>query len=244
MVRSKTGLVIDAYFSGTKINWILDNVNGAREKADAGELAFGTVDSWLVWKFTRGKVHVTDITNASRTMLFNIRTQQWDDELLAMLNIPKSMLPEVKQSSEVYGETATTIFASKIPIAGIAGDQHAALFGQMCLEKAMVKNTYGTGCFMLMNIGEEFIESKNNLLTTVAWKINGKVQYAFEGSIFIGGASGAMAARWARHYQDVGRCGRTGLKRTGHPGRILCACICRIGCALLEAGCTRPDNRP
>ena len=194
MVRSKTGLVIDAYFSGTKINWILDNVNGAREKADAGELAFGTVDSWLVWKFTRGKVHVTDITNASRTMLFNIRTQQWDDELLAMLNIPKSMLPEVKQSSEVYGETATTIFASKIPIAGIAGDQHAALFGQMCLEKAMVKNTYGTGCFMLMNIGEEFIESKNNLLTTVAWKINGKVQYAFEGSIFIGGA----VVQWLR----------------------------------------------
>ena len=194
MVRSKTGLVIDAYFSGTKINWILDNVDGAREKADAGELAFGTVDSWLVWKFTRGKVHVTDITNASRTMLFNIRTQQWDDELLAMLNIPKSMLPDVKQSSDVYGETATTIFASKVPIAGIAGDQHAALFGQMCLDKAMVKNTYGTGCFMLMNIGEEFIESKNNLLTTVAWKINGKVQYAFEGSIFIAGA----VVQWLR----------------------------------------------
>ena len=194
MVRSKTGLVIDAYFSGTKINWILDNVEGAREKADAGGLAFGTVDSWLVWKFTRGKVHITDITNASRTMLFNIRTQQWDDELLAMLNVPKSMLPDVKQSSEVYGETATTIFASKVPVAGIAGDQHAALFGQMCLEKAMVKNTYGTGCFMLMNIGEEFIESKNNLLTTVAWKINGKVQYAFEGSIFIGGA----VVQWLR----------------------------------------------
>jgi glycerol kinase len=194
LVRSKTGLVIDSYFSGTKIKWILDNVEGARERANKGELAFGTVDSWLVWKFTRGHVHVTDITNASRTMLFNIRTQQWDDELLELLDIPKSMLPEVKQSSEIYGETTTTIFASKIPIAGIAGDQHAALFGQMCIDKAMVKNTYGTGCFMLMNIGDEFIESKNNLLTTVAWKINGKIQYAFEGSIFIGGA----VVQWLR----------------------------------------------
>lgn len=194
LVRSKTGLVIDSYFSGTKIKWILDHVKGAREKANAGELAFGTVDSWLVWKFTRGRVHVTDMTNASRTMLFNIRTQQWDDELLALLDIPKSMLPEVKQSSEIYGETTTTIFASKIPIAGIAGDQHAALFGQMCIEKAMVKNTYGTGCFMLMNIGKDFIASKNNLLTTVAWKINGEIQYAFEGSIFIAGA----AVQWLR----------------------------------------------
>jgi glycerol kinase len=194
IIRSKTGLVVDSYFSGTKIKWILDNVKGAREQAEAGELAFGTVDSWLVWKFTRGKVHATDITNASRTMLFNIRTQEWDEELLTMLDVPRSMLPEVKQSSEIYGETTTTIFASKIPIAGIAGDQSAALFGQMCLEKAMVKNTYGTGCFMLMNIGDEFMESKNNLLTTVAWKINGKIQYAFEGSIFIAGA----AIQWLR----------------------------------------------
>jgi glycerol kinase len=194
LIRNKTGLVIDPYFSGTKIKWILDNVPGAREKAIAGELAFGTVDSWLVWKFTRGKVHVTDITNASRTLLYNIRTQQWDEELLALMDIPASMLPEVKQSSEVYCETATTIFATKIPIAGIAGDQHAALFGQMCTEKAMVKNTYGTGCFMLMNIGDEFIASKNNLLTTVAWKINGQIQYAFEGSIFIGGA----VVQWLR----------------------------------------------
>jgi glycerol kinase len=194
MIRSKTGLVIDAYFSGSKIRWILDNVEGARARAEKGELAFGTVDSWLVWKFTRGHVHITDVTNACRTMLFNIQTQQWDDELIALLDIPKSMLPEVKQSSEVYGETATTIFASKVPIAGIAGDQHAALFGQMCIEKAMVKNTYGTGCFMLMNIGDQFIESKNNLLTTIAWKINGKIQYAFEGSIFIGGA----VVQWLR----------------------------------------------
>ncbi|HMG11487.1 MAG TPA: glycerol kinase GlpK, partial [Mucilaginibacter sp.] len=194
LIRSKTGLVIDAYFSASKIRWILDNVEGTREKADKGELAFGTVDSWLVWKFTRGRVHITDVTNAGRTMLFNIRTQQWDDELIAIFDIPKSMLPEVKQSSEIYGETATTIFASKVPIAGIAGDQHAALFGQMCIEKAMVKNTYGTGCFMLMNIGNEFIESKNNLLTTIAWKIDGKMQYAFEGSIFIGGA----VVQWLR----------------------------------------------
>jgi glycerol kinase len=188
MVRAKTGLVIDPYFSGTKIKWILDNVEGARKRAEAGELAFGTVDSWLVWKFTRGKVHATDITNASRSMLYNIVTQEWDQELLDLLEIPKELLPEVKQSSEIYGKTDTTIFASKIPIAGIAGDQSAALFGQMCIEKAMVKNTYGTGCFMLMNIGDEFIESKNNLVTTVAWKIDGKITYAFEGSIFIGGA--------------------------------------------------------
>jgi glycerol kinase len=194
IIRSKTGLVIDAYFSGSKIRWILDNVKGARKKAEEGKLAFGTVDSWLVWKFTRGRVHATDISNAGRTMLFNILEQQWDPELLRILDIPQSMLPEVKQCSELYGETENSLFANKIPIAGIAGDQHAALFGQMCLDKAMVKNTYGTGCFMLMNIGDHFIESKNNLLTTVAWKINGKIQYAFEGSIFIAGA----VVQWLR----------------------------------------------
>jgi len=193
-IRAKTGLIIDAYFSASKINWILNHVEGAKELAAAGKLAFGTVDSWLVWKFTRGKVHVTDVTNASRTMLYNIKTLEWDEELLQIFGVPRSMLPEVKQSSEVYGETATTIFASKIPIAGIAGDQQAALFGQMCIDKAMVKNTYGTGCFMLMNIGDRFIESKNNLLTTIAWKINGKTEYAFEGSIFIGGA----VVQWLR----------------------------------------------
>ncbi|MET3876344.1 glycerol kinase GlpK [Chitinophaga sp. OAE865] len=188
MVREKTGLVIDAYFSGTKIKWILDNVPGARERANEGGLAFGTVDAWLIWNLTHGAVHATDITNASRTMLFNIHTQAWDNELLEMLGIPASMLPEVKQSSEVCGETAPGIFAVQIPIAGIAGDQHAALFGQMCTATGMVKNTYGTGCFMLMNIGETPIISKNNLLTTVAWKVNGQVQYALEGSIFIAGA--------------------------------------------------------
>jgi len=188
LVREKTGLVIDAYFSGTKIRWILDNVPGARERANEGKLAFGTVDAWLIWNLTHGAVHATDITNASRTMLFNIHTQAWDHELLALLDIPASMLPEVKQSSEVCGETAPGIFAVQIPIAGIAGDQHAALFGQMCTAPGMVKNTYGTGCFMLMNIGETPIISKNNLLTTVAWKVNGQVQYALEGSIFIAGA--------------------------------------------------------
>jgi glycerol kinase len=193
-IRSKTGLVIDAYFSGSKIRWILDNVEGARKKAIEGKLAFGTVDSWLVWKLTNGKVHATDITNASRTMLYNINEQKWDEELLQIMNIPESILPVVKESSEYYGETDRNIFAEKIPIAGIAGDQHAALFGQMCLEKGMVKNTYGTGCFMLMNIGDRFVESKNNLLTTVAWKINGRIQYAFEGSIFIAGA----VVQWLR----------------------------------------------
>lgn len=187
-IREKTGLVIDAYFCATKIKWILDNVDGAREKAKKGELCFGTVDSWLVWKFTRGKMHITDVTNASRTMLFNINTMEWDKELLELFGIPESMLPEVKESSEVYGETATTLFSTKIPIAGIAGDQQAALFGQMCIEKGMAKNTYGTGCFLLMNIGDKPVLSQNNLLTTVAWKINGKTTYALEGSVFVGGA--------------------------------------------------------
>lgn len=194
MVREKTGLVIDSYFSGTKVKWILDHVDGARKKAEAGELALGTIDSWLIWKMTDGQLHITDVTNASRTMLFNINTMDWDDELLDLLDIPKSMLPEVKQSSEVYGHTCPNFFASKIPIAGIAGDQQAALFGQMCTKQGMVKNTYGTGCFMLMNIGEKPIVSKNNLLTTVAWKINGKTHYALEGSIFIAGA----VVQWLR----------------------------------------------
>lgn len=193
-VRAKTGLPIDAYFSATKIRWILDNVPGAREKANAGKLAFGTVDSWLVWNFTKHELHVTDVSNASRTMLFNIHTLQWDDELLELLGIPRSMLPEVKASSEIYGYTKTTVFASKIPLAGIAGDQQAALFGQMCTTPGMVKNTYGTGCFLVMNTGSAPIESKNNLITTIAWQIGGQVQYALEGSIFIAGA----VVQWLR----------------------------------------------
>lgn len=194
MIQEKTGLVIDSYFAGTKVKWILDNVEGAREKAEAGDLILGTIDTWLIWKFTKGDLHVTDVTNACRTLLFNINTMEWDEELLEIFDVPKSMLPEVKDSSEVYGHTKTTIFASKIPIAGIAGDQMAALFGQMCTKKGMVKNTYGTGCFMLMNIGDKPILSKNNLLTTVAWRINGKTEYALEGSIFIGGA----VVQWLR----------------------------------------------
>ena len=194
MIQEKTGLVIDSYFAGTKVKWILDNVEGAREKAEAGDLILGTIDTWLIWKFTKGDLHVTDVTNACRTLLFNINTMEWDEELLEIFDVPKSMLPEVKDSSEVYGHTKTSIFASKIPIAGIAGDQMAALFGQMCTKKGMVKNTYGTGCFMLMNIGDKPILSKNNLLTTVAWRINGKTEYALEGSIFIGGA----VVQWLR----------------------------------------------
>ncbi len=193
-IREKTGLIIDAYFSGTKIKWILDNVPGARERADKGKLRFGTVDSWLVWRLTRGEVHVTDVTNASRTMLFNIHTLDWDDELLNFFGIPRSMMPEVKSSSEVYGHTKTTIFAHEVPIAGIAGDQQAALFGQMCVEPGAIKNTYGTGCFLLMNTGEKPIVSKNNLLTTIAWKIGDKVNYALEGSIFVGGS----VVQWLR----------------------------------------------
>ena len=194
MIRQKTGLIIDAYFSATKIKWILDNVPGARERAEKGKLMFGTVDTWLIWRLTRGEVHVTDVSNASRTMLFNINTLEWDQELLDLFNIPRSMMPEVKSSSEVYGHTKTTIFAHKVPIAGIAGDQQAALFGQMCTEPGMVKNTYGTGCFLLMNSGEKPILSQNNLITTVAWKIGDRVNYALEGSIFVGGS----VVQWLR----------------------------------------------
>ncbi len=193
-IQEKTGLILDAYFSATKIKWMLDNVEGAREKAAAGDLAFGTIDSWLIWNLTDGRVHITDVSNASRTMIYNIHTLSWDQELLDLFDIPASILPEVKSSSEVYGETTGNVLAAKIPIAGIAGDQQAALFGQMCTQVGMVKNTYGTGCFMLMNIGDKPIVSKNNLVTTIAWKINGKVQYALEGSIFIGGA----VVQWLR----------------------------------------------
>ena len=194
MIRQKTGLIIDAYFSATKIKWILDNVPGARKRAEKGKLLFGTVDTWLIWRLTRGEVHVTDVSNASRTMLFNINTLEWDQELLDLFDIPRSMMPEVKSSSEVYGHTKTTIFAHKVPISGIAGDQQAALFGQMCTEPGMVKNTYGTGCFLLMNSGEKPILSKNNLITTVAWKIGDVVNYALEGSIFVGGS----VVQWLR----------------------------------------------
>ena len=194
LIREKTGLVIDAYFSGTKVKWILDNVEGAREKAEAGDLIMGTIDTWLIWKLSDGELHITDVTNACRTLFFNINTLDWDDELLELFGIPKSMMPEVKASSEVYGHTSEGLFKTNIPIAGIAGDQQAALFGQMCTQQGMVKNTYGTGCFMLMNIGDKPIVSKNNLLTSVGWQINGKTTYVLEGSIFIAGA----VVQWLR----------------------------------------------
>ncbi|HBE41138.1 MAG TPA: glycerol kinase [Bacteroidales bacterium] len=193
VIQEKTGLIIDAYFSATKVKWILDNVAGARDMARRGELAFGTIDTWLIWNLSKGKLHVTDVSNASRTMLFNINTLKWDDDLLKLMDIPSSILPEVRSSSEVYGETAGQ-FSTSVPIAGIAGDQQAALFGQMCIDPGMVKNTYGTGCFMVMNIGNKPIESKSRLLTTIAWQIGGKTDYALEGSIFIGGA----VVQWLR----------------------------------------------
>ncbi|MCZ4693950.1 glycerol kinase [Ancylomarina euxinus] len=187
-IQDKTGLIIDSYFSGTKVRWILDNVDGAREKAEAGKLAFGTIDSWLVWKLTQGKVHITDVSNASRTLLYNIKTLEWDIEMLELLNIPICMLPEVKSSSEIYGHTVTTLFAHKVPISGVAGDQQAATFGQMCIKPGSVKNTYGTGCFMLCNTGNKPVKSKNKLLTTIGWQIKGETTYCLEGSVFMGGA--------------------------------------------------------
>ncbi len=194
LIQQKTGLVIDAYFSGAKVRWILDNVPGARHMAERGELAFGTIDTWLLWKLTNGKVHATDVSNASRTMLCNIHTLQWDGELQELLGVPGNMLPDIRSSSEVYGHTENVLTSSHIPIAGIAGDQQAALFGQMCIEPGMVKNTYGTGCFMLMNTGVSAVPSRNALLTTVAWKIDGITHYALEGSVFIAGA----VVQWLR----------------------------------------------
>ena len=193
-IREKTGLIIDAYFSATKIRWILENVPGARARAEAGKLRFGTVDTWLLWNLTRGECHMTDVSNASRTMLFNIHTLKWDEDLMKLFGIPMSMLPEVHSSSEIYGYTKTTIFAHKVPVAGIAGDQQAALFGQMCTTPGSVKNTYGTGCFLLMNSGTKPIKSSHNLLTTIAWKIGDTVNYALEGSIFVGGS----VVQWLR----------------------------------------------
>lgn len=193
-VREHTGLVLDAYFSGTKVHWILENVEDAREKAENGELLFGTIDTWLVWKLTGGKKHITDYTNASRTLLYNIKDLEWDERMLSELNIPKGILPTVKASSAIYGETEAYHFGGKIKIGGIAGDQHAALFGQACYDVGMAKNTYGTGCFMLMNTGEKMVHSKAGLLTTIAWGIDGKVTYALEGSVFVAGA----AIQWLR----------------------------------------------
>ena len=194
LIRERTGLVIDAYFSGSKVAWILDNVPGARARAEAGKLAFGTIDSWLVWQLTSGATHITDVTNASRTMLFNINTLQWDADLLKLLNVPASLLPEVRSSSEVYGRVSTSLGVGEVAVAGIAGDQQAALFGQMCVTPGLTKNTYGTGCFLLQNTGEHPVVSRNRLLSTVAWQVGGKTMYALEGSVFIGGA----VVQWLR----------------------------------------------
>jgi glycerol kinase len=195
----KTGLVLDAYFSGTKIKWILDNVDNARKLANLGKLAFGTIDSWLIWKLTKGKVHATDVTNASRTLLFNINTLQWDNELLNILNIPKELLPKVVSSSETVGYTDLSLFGKNIPISGIAGDQQSALFGQMCIKEGDVKNTYGTGCFCIMNTGKKIIKSKNKMLSTIAWKLDNEVTYALEGSVFIAGA----IVQWLRDKLNI-----------------------------------------
>ena len=194
MIRQKTGLVLDAYFSGTKLKWILDHVAGARPRAESGRLAFGTIDTWLAWKLTGGAVHITDASNASRTLLYNIHTNQWDDDLLKLLNIPRAVLPEVRASSERYGETAASLFGARVPVAGMAGDQQAALFGQMCLQPGLLKNTYGTGAFIMLNTGNQPVFSKNNLLTTIAWQIGDQTTYALEGSIFIAGA----VVQWLR----------------------------------------------
>ncbi len=220
LVKEKTGLEIDAYFSATKIKWILDNVKDARKLAGKGKLAFGTVDSWLIWNLTKGKRHLTDISNASRTMLFNIHTLKWDDELLKIFDIPRNMLPEVKSNSEIYGHTDTLIFSSKIPIAGVAGDQQASMFGQMCINKGMVKNTYGTGCFIMLNTGENPVVSNHKLLTTIAWKLNGKTVYALEGSVFIGGA----VIQWLRDGVNFFRTAKSSEKlalETGDNGGVV-----------------------
>jgi glycerol kinase len=217
--RNKTGLLIDAYFSGTKVKWILDNVDGARAKADHGELLFGTIDTWLIWKLSGGKTHVTDYTNASRTLMYNIYDLKWDEELLEILGVPDSMLPEVKPSSEVYGNTVPYhFFGQDIPIAGVAGDQQAALFGQACFSEGMAKNTYGTGCFMLMNTGEKAVKSNQGLLTTIAWGFNGKVEYALEGSIFVAGSAIQWLRDGLRMIKDAGETESYAEKTNGNEG--------------------------
>jgi len=230
LFRSKTGLLIDAYFAGTKVKWILDNVEGTRERAENGSLLFGTIDTWLIWKLTGGKVHVTDYTNASRTLMFNIYDLKWDDELLEILSVPKSMLPEVRPSSEVYGHTVDFhFFGHQIPIAGVAGDQQAALFGQACFEAGMAKNTYGTGCFMLMNTGEKAVQSNHGLLTTIAWGLNGKVEYALEGSIFVAGSAIQWLRDGLRMFNDAKESEKYATKVTSTDGVYLVPAFVGLG---------------
>jgi len=234
-IRESTGLVVDAYFSGTKVHWMLENVDGVKEKAKKGDILFGTMDTWLVWKLTGGKVHITDYSNASRTLLYNIKSLEWDDKILGELGIPKSVLPKVRPSSEVYGHTDEGLFGGSIPIAGIAGDQQAALFGQACHEAGMAKNTYGTGCFMLMNTGTTPVESKAGLLTTIAWGLDGKVEYALEGSVFIAGA----AIQWLRDGLKI----IDSAESCRYRRCVCCASLRRTRCPLLGYVCPRRDFR-
>ncbi len=243
LIRDRSGLVIDAYFSGSKVRWLLDHVPGTRERAEHGELAFGTIDSWLIWQLTKGALHVTDVTNASRTMLYNLRTGTWDDDLLALLKIPREVLPEVRSSSEVYAETAASLFERPIKIAGIAGDQQAALFGQNCFERGLAKNTYGTGCFMLMNIGEEPATSRHQLLTTVAWRQGGHTEFALEGSVFIGGA----VVQWLRDglgiINSAGEIEKLAASVPDCGGVYLVPAFAGPGRAALGSICARHDHR-
>ena len=242
--KEKTGLVIDAYFSGTKVKWILDTVEGAREKAEKGELLFGTIDSWLIWKLSGGTVHVTDYSNASRTLMFNIKTLEWDDQLLSYLDVPKSMLPEVRPSSDVYGYTDPAILGAPVKIAGAAGDQQAALFGQTCFDPGMAKNTYGTGCFLLMNTGTEPITSKNGLVTTIAWGLDGKVEYALEGSIFVAGSAiYPVAPRRHPPHRYGSRFGMGGQARSRFGRRICRTGLCRPRRSVLGYERPRHDYR-
>ena len=242
--RQKTGLVLDAYFSGTKIHWILDNVPKARERAERGELLFGTVETWLIWKLTKGAVHVTDYSNASRTMLFNINTLDWDDEILEELQIPRCILPTPKPSSCIYGETDPSVLGGAVPIAGAAGDQQSALFGQTCFKPGDAKNTYGTGCFLLMNTGEKPVFSNNGLVTTIAWGLDGKVTYALEGSIFVAGAAIQWLRDELRLIDSADDCEYNGKESEKYKRLLCCTCFHRTRCSLLGSVCPRNDRRP
>lgn len=243
MIRERTGLIPDAYFSATKICWILEHVEGARQMAEDGDLLFGTVDTWLMWNLTKGQVFATDYTNASRTMLFDIHKRQWDPEILDYFQIPKSMLPEVLPSSGMFGVTEESVIGGEIPIAGAAGDQQAALFGQCCFDAGEAKNTYGTGCFLLMNTGEKPIESQNGLLTTIAASGKDEVRYALEGSVFVAGAALQWLRDEMRMLKSAPQSEEYASASGGYPGRICCACIHRIRCALLESVCARDCDR-
>ena len=244
LFRERTGLVVDAYFSGTKVAHLLDSIDGLRERAERAEILFGTVDSFLIWRLTGGRVHVTDASNASRTLMFNIHTLDWDDELLKILKVPRAMLPEVRSCSEVYGDSDPNVLGAKIPISGCAGDQQAATFGQACFSAGDVKNTYGTGCFLMMNTGSQVATSTQGLLSTIAWKLGNEATYALEGSIFIAGAAVQWPARRVRDHQHISRSGSTCCPGTGQRRRLFCACICWSGSTSLGQQCPWVNHRP